>query len=71
MFDPVGGSLHLLTEVPWAIVSALQVEPCDASTLKQRLQHDYPDDDSGEQAAAVDLALSELLALDLIQAFEA
>lgn len=63
--------MHLLSEVPWAIVCELQREPIDAATIKQRLQLDYPDDDPAEQTAAVDAALAELLALELIEALDA
>jgi len=68
MFDPRDGGLHLLAELPWAVLCCLQDMACDADTLKQRLQADYPDDDPVEQAAAADSALRELLLLGLVQA---
>lgn len=68
MFDPRDGGLHLLAELPWAVMVALQQRPADAEALKQALHAEYPEDDVDEQRAAIDEALSQLQALGLIQA---
>lgn len=67
MFDSRDGGLHLLTELPWAVMSCLQPISQDADAVKARLQSEYPDDDPTEQASAVDRALDELLTLNLVR----
>ncbi len=67
MFDPRDGGLHLLTELPWAVIDCLQTVELDAEALKAQLRAEYPDDDPAEQADAIDRALQELLALDLVR----
>jgi hypothetical protein len=67
LFDSRDSGLHLLAELPWAVVEALQILPCNALQLKQRLQDEYPDDDALEQSAAIDIALEQLLDIGLIQ----
>lgn len=67
MFDPRDGGLHLLTELPWAVIGCLQSGAQEAEAVKSRLHTDYPDDAPDAQAAAVDQALAELLALGLVR----
>jgi PqqD family protein of HPr-rel-A system len=66
LFDLRDDGLHLLPELPWAVVSALNKAPATAAELHARLRADYPDDDPGEQAQAIDDALAQLLELGLI-----
>lgn len=67
MFDPRDGGLHLLAELPWAVVEALQQESMNTEALKRHLHVEYPDDDAAEQAAAIDTALKQLLDLGLLR----
>ncbi|MCZ8236376.1 MAG: HPr-rel-A system PqqD family peptide chaperone [Inhella sp.] len=66
LFDLRDDGLHLLPELPWAVVYALNKTPATAAELHARLGAEYPDDDPQEQAQAVDDALAQLLDLGLI-----
>lgn len=67
LFDPRDGGLHLLSEVPWAVVERIRAQAVDREAVKAALRIEYPDDDPAEQAAAVDRALNELVTLGLVR----
>ncbi len=67
LFDARDGGLHLLTELPWAVVERIRAQAMDTEAVKAALRAEYPDDDPAEQAAAVDRALNELLTLGLVR----
>lgn len=66
LFDGRDDGLHLLPELPWAVLSVLRESASSAAELKARLRADYPDDDPQEQAEAIDEALAQLLGLKLV-----